>query len=265
MSTVAASSVPAEKAAVAARTSYFFWLSIVMLALLLVGFAPTLYLRPYFDVEPIPGYLYVHGAVLTAWYVWLVVQTSMVRTGRIATHQRLGVIGAGIAAAVVVVGPMASLGVPGRVTAAGLDWNADVSVAVPYVGVEGVTVLAFVANVVWVNLISIVVFAGLVGAAILLRSNRETHKRLILIASMLNILPAVARISRWPVLGGEDSGLIQGVLVGLLLSLLVHDIVTRRRPHQATLIGIGTVVLGFVVLQIVLGSDAGLAFVRNLG
>src|SRR5688572_9206741 len=165
----------------------------------------------------------------------------MVRAGRIATHRRLGVIGAVIGAAVVIAGPMASLGVPGRVTAAGLDWNLDVSVAMPYVGVEGVTLIAFVANVVWNNLVSIVLFAGLLTAAILLRSNAQAHKRLIVIASMLNVLPAAARISRWPGLGGEDSPFIPGVLIGLLLSVLVYDIVTRRRPQKATLSGTGAI------------------------
>src|SRR5688572_1305995 len=138
-------------------------------------------------------------------------------------------------------GPMAALGVPGRVTAAGLDWNLDVSVAMPYVGVEGVTLIAFVANVVWNNLVSIVLFAGLLTAAILLRSNAQAHKRLIVIASMLNVLPAAARISRWPGLGGEDSPFIPGVLIGLLLSVLVYDIVTRRRPQKATLSGTGAI------------------------
>jgi hypothetical protein len=76
----------------------------------MIGFAPTLYLRPLFAVPPIPGYLYVHGSVLTAWFVWLVVQTTMVRTGRTALHRRFGVIGAVIAAAVVVAGPMATMG-----------------------------------------------------------------------------------------------------------------------------------------------------------
>jgi hypothetical protein len=265
MSTIAASSVPAQKAAVAARTGFFFWVSILLLAFLLAGFAPTLYLRPYFNVEPIPAYLYVHGAVLTAWYVWLVVQTSMVRAGRIATHRQLGVIGAVIGAAVVIAGPMASLGVPARVAAAGLDWYADMSVAIPDVGVEGVTVNEFIANVVWGNLASIVVFAGLLAAAILLRSNAQTHKRLIVIASMVNVLPAVARISRWPGLGGEDGLFIPAVLVGLLLSLLAYDIATRRRPHKATLIGIGVIVLAFVASQVIIGSEPGLAFIRSLG
>jgi hypothetical protein len=77
---------------------------------LIVGFAPSLYLRAFFDVPPIAGYLHVHGAVVTSWFVWLVLQTSMVRTGRTATHRRLGVIGAVIAVLVVFAGPMATVG-----------------------------------------------------------------------------------------------------------------------------------------------------------
>ena len=265
MSTVVASSVPSEKAAVAARTGFYFWLSLLLLAFLLVGFAPTLFLRPYFDVQPIPAYLYVHGAVLTAWYVWVVVQTSMVRAGRIATHRRLGVVGAIIAAAVVVAGPMASFGVPGRISAAGLDWDTDVSVALPYLGAEGSRVIEFAARVVWSNLFSIVAFAGLVAAALLLRSNRETHKRLIILASIGTILPALARISRWPGLGGEDGGFIAAVGLGLLLCVIVHDVVTRGRPHKATVIGIAVILLSVVVSLTIAGSEPGLAFIRMLG
>ena len=80
--------------ATAARSSFFFWLSVLLLSFLLLGFAPTLYLHALTAPEPIPAYLHVHGVVLTSWYVWLVVQTWMVRTGRTATHRRLGVIGA---------------------------------------------------------------------------------------------------------------------------------------------------------------------------
>ena len=76
-----------------------------------------------------PGYLYVHGSVLTAWFVWLLVQTSMVRTGRTATHRRLGIVGVVIGAMVIATGPMATLGQVGRLRDAGLDWNTDIGVA----------------------------------------------------------------------------------------------------------------------------------------
>jgi len=54
---------------------FFPIVSAGLLAALLVGFAPTLFLRSLFDVPPIPAYLYVHGIVLTTWFVLVFAQT----------------------------------------------------------------------------------------------------------------------------------------------------------------------------------------------
>ena len=262
MSTVIpASAIRSEEAA---RSSFFFWLSVLLLSFLLLGFAPTLYLRAFTDPEPIPGYLHVHGIVLTSWYVWLVIQTSMVRTGRTATHRRLGVIGAFIGAAVVFAGPMATVGVVGRLRAAGVDWNTDMS-ALRELGVEGVPMLNFASQVVWGNFVSIAVFAGLVAAAILLRRTPQAHKRLIVLASIAIVGPALARVSRWPVFGGEDGPFIPLALFGLLLAVIAHDLVTARRLHKATWIGCGVIVLATIAQQMIAGSEFGLNVVRMLG
>jgi hypothetical protein len=123
--TATATQIGLERAA--ARSGFFFWISILLLAFLMIGFAPSLYLRAFFDVAPIPVYLHVHGAIATSWFVWLVLQTSMVRTGRTATHRRLGVVGAVIAVAVVFAGPVATIGAVGRIREAGFDWDTDMS------------------------------------------------------------------------------------------------------------------------------------------
>ena len=54
-----------------ARAGFYFWTSLLLLASVLIGFTPTLYLRPLFtQAEPsLPLDLYLHGAVLTAWYI----------------------------------------------------------------------------------------------------------------------------------------------------------------------------------------------------
>ena len=77
-------------ALVRARSKFFFGMSIVLLLLILSGFAPTLYLRAFFDVPPIPSHLYLHGSILTGWFVWMVVQTSLVQTGPRSGRSRLG-------------------------------------------------------------------------------------------------------------------------------------------------------------------------------
>ena len=259
--TVTATEVGLERAAV--RSGFFFWISILLLAFLVIGFAPSLYLRAFFEVPPIPAYLHLHGAILTSWFVWLVLQTSMVRSGRIATHRRLGVIGAVIAVAVVFAGPMATVGAVGRIREAGFDWDTDMG-ALPDVGVEGVPMIRFMAQVVWGNFMSIVAFAGLIAAALLLRRHPDTHKRLIVLASIGIVGPALARISRWPVLGGEDGGFIPVVLLALLVAVIAHDIVTLRRVHKATIYGTATLLMGTIAQQAIASSELGRSVVRML-
>lgn len=257
-----AATVVATEAATSVRTRFFFGMSLFLLALLLVGFAPTLYLRPAFDVDPIPGYLYVHGAVLTTWFGWLVVQTSLIRLGRTAIHRRLGVTGACIGAACVIAGPLATFGVAGRVTALGFDWDADIGTAVPALGVDGVTVLQFTSVVFWGNLVAIAVFAALLATAVRNRRDPEAHKRYMLFASILLIGPALARISRIPMLGGEDGAFPPLVHLALIAAVIAHDLLTKRRLHRATIVSIGAIVLSFVAVSLIARSQFGMDTVR---
>jgi hypothetical protein len=221
-----ASAAPLDRAS--ERNGFFFWATVFLLAFLVIGFAPSLYLRAFFEAPPIPAYLHVHGAILTSWFVWLVVQTSMVRAGRTATHRRLGVIGAVSATAVVFAGPMATVGAVGRLRSAGIDWDTDMG-ALSFLGVEGVPMIQFAAQVVWGNFISIVVFAGLVATALVLRRQPEAHKRL------------------------------------MLLALIAHDLVRLQRLHKATVFGVGAIVVGTVAQQLIANSELGESVVRMLG
>src|SRR4029077_3127834 len=62
--------------------------------LVLVGFTRSLYARALFHPDPIPPYLYLHGIVLTSWFVLAFVQALLVSAGRAESHRRIGVVGA---------------------------------------------------------------------------------------------------------------------------------------------------------------------------
>ena len=86
-----------------------------------------------------------------------------------------------------------------------------------------------------------------------------------LLASIALVGPALARIARWSVFGGEDGPFVPIVFLGLLAVLIAYDIVSARRPHRATLIGCGGIVLALIAAQLIAHSEFGLSVVRMIG
>jgi hypothetical protein len=250
-------------AAAVARNPFFLWMATLLLVIVLAGFAPTLYLRALFDPPPIPARIYAHGIILTSWFVWLFVQTVLIRAGRRSDHKKLGIIGVGIAVLTVAVALDATLNAVPRLRATGIDLDADISALGEGIG-SGIPIAAIVVPIVWGNLVSALGFLVLVSTAIVLRANTEAHKRLMLLASISILGPAVARVSRWPMLGGEQGPLVRTVLVGLLLVVIVYDLVSRGRLHPATLWGSGFAILCASASRFVAATEFGQAFVRGL-
>src|SRR5262249_39683979 len=142
------------------------WFTIALAAVVFVGFARSFYLRPLFLERPVPpeSFFMLHGAVFTAWFALLIVQASLVTSGRVALHRSIGVAGSVLAGLMVVVGTIGSLIAAGRP-------GGFIGLPVP-----GLVFLA-------VPLIEMVVFAVLMSLAIAKRSDPATHKRLVIIAS----------------------------------------------------------------------------------
>jgi hypothetical protein len=241
-----------------ARDPFFAAMSAVILAIVLSGFAPTLYLRPVFKPLPIPGYLYLHGIVLTSWFVWFTMQTFLIQSRRTALHRRLGVAGA---VAVPFAGLLATSQVVGRVVALGIDFNGDASVF--GIGVSG-PIVQFLAGVVWSNLSSAVTFAVLGWAGILLRRRAAAHKRLLVIATVSVLGPALARLARLPFFGGEQGPFTVSVLLALLAAVVIHDVVTMRKLHPATTAGISFAIAVSVIFNAIAATQMGLSLVRWL-
>src|SRR5688572_27921009 len=76
-----------------------FWLCVVFAVAMLAAFWPSYYSR--LDGQP-SLYFHAHGVALTAWVGLLVTQAWLMRTGRRATHRRLGTLSYVAAPAVVI-------------------------------------------------------------------------------------------------------------------------------------------------------------------
>jgi hypothetical protein len=212
------------------RPRFFQIMSALLLLAVLAGFAPTFFLRPLTGLAAMHWYLWVHGLVLTAWFVLSLVQISLVAARRTDLHRRLGVWGAWLAGAVVLVGIFAIWAGP-HDAITGTN-GAIVPGTQPMDGGPFLNAI-----------FGLTLFAIFVAAGILMRRKIESHRRLMLMASIAIIFPAAGRIPLymlfWLQLPGAAVGIVGGGItvactIGMPIALLVYDFVTRRRPHAVT-------------------------------
>src|SRR3569832_689423 len=91
------------------RSSFFLGAHGVLLLIVLLGFAPSFYLRATFPhVHQLPVLLHIHGAILTGWFVLTVVQGWLIRSQRFQLHRQLGCFAAVYAAVVIILGILAN-------------------------------------------------------------------------------------------------------------------------------------------------------------
>ena len=86
------------------RDPFYLGMSVFSLGIVLVGFSRSFYLQKHFELPELPVHLFVHGAVLTAWFFLACLQPALVRARRTRLHRRTGIAGLSIAVAVIVTG-----------------------------------------------------------------------------------------------------------------------------------------------------------------
>jgi len=243
-------SVRQLKAQRSVRSRFHVGMSSALLLIVLAGFAPTLYLRAFFNVPAIPAAVWVHGLVLTAWFVAVFLQTALVVVRRTDLHRRLGWVGGGLGVAVFATSMAVTLDfVPRRVA---LGTNLEASIAI-------------FSEVVWLDFANLLAFTIFLSIAIVLRRHPERHKRLMLLSSISLVQPALGRIFRWPVFVGLNPTVSGSVIILLfVLALGGYDLVSRKRVHPVTLLG-GTFLMGAKLISLFIAtSEAGRSFVRGL-
>ena len=210
---------------------FYIGMVIAIVITVFAGFSRTFYLRPYFQTQPLIALLILHGVVFSSWIVLLVTQTTLVATKRMRTHMRLGIAGGLLASLMILIGTVTAI-----VRAKGPS------------PVPGVNPLSFLT----IPLGDMLVFASLVGAAFYFRRRADTHKRLMLLATIA-ILPAA--VARLPFAFIQQYGPLAffGLSDLFIVPCLIYDIVMRGRPHRATVLGGALIVISHP-LRLVIGS-----------
>jgi len=221
---------------------FYSGMALAMLLTVFAGFGRSFFLRPWFPGHPSPpeAVFYWHGAVFTAWYLLLLVQALLIAGGRVDRHRMLGKAGAVLAAAMVVIGVYVALVAAGRPGG--------------FIGVP-VPPLAFLT----IPFVDMAVFGIFVACAIAKRNVPQTHKRLMLIASIGPLTAAVARLPFDFILASGPPAFF-GLTDLFLLALVAWDLATRRRLHAATLWGGLLLVLSQPLRLLVSGTDGWLGF-----
>ena len=235
------------------ESRYYVGIAIVLLAIILVGFTRSFYLRPFFTFHHsldlsgsarMPVLVILHGMVLTAWFLLFFGQVWLAATRRVHVHRQLGIAAAVTAAVLVVVtAPTIILAIP----------------RLEHAHIPAEIIATLVAG----DALSLVWFALFVGLALYLRRRSDTHKRLMVLACVAILVPALARLGD---MLGQPTLVIVGGSVALCLSLVIYDLASRKRLHAVTLWGgLLLVVANPLLMALLIALNEKYAFVAALG
>jgi hypothetical protein len=195
---------------------FFSAMALLILGTVILGFARTYYFAGAFHARLPSLLVHVHAAVFSGWILLLIAQTSLVSAGRLDLHRRVGVLGAALAGSMVVLGFLVATDSLAR------------GFAPPGSGLDSKTFYS-------IPVVETAVFCVLIVWALRARADGATHKRLILIATISLMGPA---INRWSFLPNANKGPLTSVIVDCFILLIAgFDLWSRRRIHRATVQG----------------------------
>lgn len=226
------------------RGRHFYVATAVISAVIVfVGFSRTFFLNSYFAKRDLTSLMVFHGIIFSSWLVLLITQASLVAANRTDIHRRLGIVGAILAALMIVVG-----------------FTLAIHAAKYGFKTPG---LPPPLNFLVVPFFDILVFAVLVGAAFYYRGRPDAHKRLMLVATISILPPAFARM---PFALISATFPLSPFLLGdvVLLGCILWDVVTHRRLHPAYLWGGLIFFLSFPLRMAIAGTPVWLSFARWL-
>ena len=201
------------------RPVFYLALACVYVLITVIGFSRRYFLPLSDGSFTAPAIVHVHGIITLGWVGFVVLQSALVATGRTSLHRSLGMAGIALGALLVFTATELVL----LQLARGLKG-------------DGPAPREFAA----LMLSTLVLIATLFGTAIAQVNRPEIHKRLMTLATIVILTPALARIIQ---LGAPSlSRLARNDLAvcasdALALGVIIIDARWRGRPHPAYLLG----------------------------
>ena len=223
-SAIAASAHRTAAAGIRAESRFYVGMAAAFLVLMLWGFTRSFYLRPLFTAHhsldlsgtaSMPVLVALHGLVITAWFLLLFAQVWLAATRRVGVHRQLGI------ATVIVAALLVALALPTVLFSIPRFDHAQIPREVTQQIVAG-------------DLLALLWFSLFVTTAVCLRRRTDVHKRLMLLASIAIFAPALARVGD---MLGYPAPVIIGGTIALWLAIAIHDYLSRKRLHSATVCG----------------------------
>jgi hypothetical protein len=230
---------------------FFSGVAVALALSVFAGFAPTYYLKNLYGTPVLSLFLHVHGMLFTLWILLFVTQTTLVAARRTDLHRRLGIVGGVLAVAMLVVGTAVAVAAAKRGQFPGNTGTAGQGIPL-----EGLAT----------PLGGLTIFAVLVTLGFYYRRNRDSHKRLMMLATIGTAIAGLDRLL-FPTGLLAFSGLPLNTLTSLgltavfLLACFVYDWRTRGHVHPAFLWGgISTLAWAYATRELIPRTAAWLAF-----
>ena len=218
------------------RDSFFVALAIAAAVTVFAGFARTYYLKSLFPTPSFPLLFHVHGALFTAWMLLLVVQVSLIASRRPAMHRRVGLVGRFLVVPMLVTGTLVAI--------AAARGHAPISSAVARGDLTMVGTGLPPLEAMVIPLTTLLLFSVFAGAGLLYRRRPDTHKRLMALATIAMLPPAIGRATI-TLLGVANPALFFGITGLFVVAIVVYDRRTRGRVHPVTFWGGLVLMLSF--------------------
>lgn len=193
---------------------FFVAAALIAASVALAGFGSTFFLPLSQGRFHAPPVVYAHAASTFLWIALFVLQPVLIRMGRYDIHVKTGAFGALLAGAVVFTGVQVGL----YATERDLDAGGGATTVSSLVGV----------------CTSLTMFLALVAAGIIFRSSAQTHKRLMLLATIVVLWPAwfrfrhyfpgVPRPDIWFAVVGADTLIVLAALRDWLVVGRIHPV-----------------------------------------